>query len=96
MLLRGGESVVYQKAAWDESKSEVVCTEETADSCTPVENSAAAVTWYNGWYVVNGNVTISEPITVSGEVNLILVDGCTLTAEKGIVVTTGNSQHHHL
>ena len=91
MLLRGGESVVYQKAAWDESKSEVVCTEETADSCTPVENSAAAVTWYNGWYVVNGNVTISEPITVSGEVNLILVDGCTLTAEKGIVVTTGNS-----
>ena len=91
MLLRGGESVVYQKAAWDESKSEVVCTEETADSCTPVENSAAAVTWYNGWYVVNGNVTISEPITVTGAVNLILADGCTLNAEKGIVVTTGNS-----
>lgn len=91
MLLRGGESAVYQKAAWDESKREVVCTEETADSCTPVENSAAAVTWYNGWYVVNSTVTISEPITVSGEVNLILADGCTLNAEKGIVVTTDNS-----
>lgn len=41
--------------------------------------------------MVNGAVTASEPITVSGEVNLILADGCTLNAQKGIVVTTGNS-----
>ena len=87
-MLEGEVSVTYQEASWNGG---VTYTTKTADSCTPVENSAAAVTWYNGWYVVNGNVTISEPITVSSEVNLILVDGCTLTAEKGIVVTTDNS-----
>ena len=56
-----------------------------------VENSTEAVTWNAGWYAVSGTVTISEPITVNGAVNLILTDGCTLTAEKGIVVTSTNS-----
>ena len=82
-------STAYREATWDSSK--VTYTDKTADSCTPVENSAAAVTWNAGWYVVNSTVTISEPITVTGAVNLILADGCTLNAEKGIVVTTGNS-----
>ncbi|MEY8389577.1 YDG domain-containing protein, partial [Oscillospiraceae bacterium 38-13] len=82
------ESVEYQEASWDGSQ---VTYESKTETCTLVENSAEAVTWTTGWYAVSGTVTISEPITVSGEVNLILVDGCTLTAEKGIVVTTGNS-----
>ena len=43
------------------------------------------------WYVLNGNVTIADRITVNGDVHLILVDGCTLTASKGIGVTSGNS-----
>ena len=81
-------SVAYQEADWN--GSEVVYTEKNAN-CTPVENSAEAVTWSTGWYAVSGTVTISEPITVSGEVHLILMDGCNLTAAKGIVVTTGNS-----
>lgn len=48
-----------------------------------------------GWYVVNGDVTISERITVSGDgsayslTNLILADGCTLTASKGIEIDSG-------
>jgi Zn ribbon nucleic-acid-binding protein len=82
------ESVEYQEASWNDG---VTYTTETADSCTPVADSAEAVTWNAGWYVVSGTVTISEPITVTGAVNLILADGCTLNAEKGIVVTTGNS-----
>ena len=87
-MLAATESAEYQKAAW--SSGAVTCTTQNAD-CIPVEDSTEAVTWNAGWYVVNSSVTISEPVTVSGEVNLILADGCTLTAEKGIVVTTGNS-----
>ena len=44
-----------------------------------------------GWYVVNDNVTISTRITVAGNVNLILADGCKLTASQGINVTGTNS-----
>lgn len=50
-----------------------------------------------GWYVVYGDVTISERIEVKGEdptmcyVSLILADGCTLTASKGIGVEEGAS-----
>ena len=48
-------------------------------------------TWSTGWYVVSESVTIETRITVTGEVNLILADDCTLTATKGISVTSGNS-----
>ncbi|MCD7762677.1 MAG: InlB B-repeat-containing protein, partial [Lachnospiraceae bacterium] len=43
------------------------------------------------WYVVNSSVEISERIIVSGTVNLILVDGCTLTASSGLTVNSGNT-----
>ena len=87
-MLEGEVSVTYQEASWNGG---VTYTTKTADSCTPVADSTTAVTWNAGWYVVNSTVTISEPITVTGAVNLILTDGCTLTAAKGIVVTDGNS-----
>lgn len=51
----------------------------------------------SGWYVVYGDVTISERIEVKGDdptmcyVSLILADGCTLTASKGIGVEEGAS-----
>ena len=48
-------------------------------------------TWSTGWYVVDGSVAISSRITVSGTVNLILADGFTLGAQKGIKVSSGNS-----
>ncbi|MBO2526985.1 MAG: hypothetical protein CW335_02215, partial [Clostridiales bacterium] len=44
--------------------------------------------WEEGWYVVYGEVTISDRVTVSEEVHLILADGCVLTCEKGIQVET--------
>ena len=87
-MLEGEVSADYQEASWN--GSEVTYTGKT-ENCTSVESSTEAVTWNAGWYVVSGTVTISEPITVTGAVNLILGDGCTLNAEKGIVVTTGNS-----
>ena len=43
----------------------------------------------NGWYVVNSDATFASRITVEGNVHLILEDGCTLNAEKGISVTGG-------
>ena len=44
----------------------------------------------NGWYAVTDDVTINR-INVSGTVNLILVDGKTLTGNQGIRVGGGNT-----
>ncbi len=40
-------------------------------------------TLYAGWYVVNSNVETSG-LSVSGDVHIILMDGCTLRAYGGI------------
>lgn len=54
--------------------------------------SGMDTTWKSGWYVVDRNVTFNSRIVVKQEadvqhtVNLILKDGCTLTANKGIEV----------
>ena len=40
----------------------------------------------DGWYVATGNVTIESRVTVSGNVHLILTDGCKLTVNGGIKV----------
>lgn len=42
-----------------------------------------------GWYVAFGDVTMKNRIEINGDINLILCDGATLNAEKGIGV--GNS-----
>lgn len=38
-----------------------------------------------GWYVVDGNITASAPITLEGDVNLILTDGSNFTVNGNIV-----------
>ena len=58
--------------------------EQTADNVAVIDNQTAE--WSGGWYVVNSDVEISDRITVSGDVHLILADGNTLTAESGIGV----------
>lgn len=49
-------------------------------SCIPVSFPAGSVPLVleTGWYIVNDNITADTGITVSGDVHLILVDGCTL------------------
>ena len=42
------------------------------------------------WYAAKGNVTISERISIFGDVNLILTDGSVLSAKKGIDLCDGN------
>ncbi|MBR5232428.1 MAG: hypothetical protein IKW00_09330 [Clostridia bacterium] len=53
---------------------------------TASEVTSVTEEWTAGWYVVNSNVTVSDRITVTGDVHLILLDGKTLTAEMGISV----------
>lgn len=74
------QSVPYVDEHGDEMK---------ADPATEVDTGIAA--WSEGWYVVDGDVSVPERITVTGSVNLILSDGCRLAAPKGIAVNEGNS-----
>lgn len=91
--LTAQDAVSYIERSWEENA--VVEETESCGSYTPVENSSEAVEWSGningGWYVVSGDVTISNRITVDGEVNLILCDGTTLTAIEGVTVTKGNA-----
>ena len=62
---------------------------QTCDSATEV--TSGDTEWTTGWYVVTGNVTIGttdapQRVTVSGDIHLILADGCTLTVNDGIQV----------
>ncbi len=50
---------------------------------TPITNQTSLTA---GWYIVDSSVTIADRIEVSGDVHIILKDGATLTAPKGIGV----------
>lgn len=68
--------------------------EQTRTSATEVAEGVTEWTGSDpdgGWYVVNSTLTISERVNVTGDVHLILADGCTLTASQGINVTGDNS-----
>ena len=83
----------YIARAWDPTNKEVLSSTLTCTAPTIVTSSSTA--WSNGWYVVNSDVTISSRVSVTGEVNLILCDGKTLTASQGIEVLTGNTLTIH-
>ncbi len=61
---------------------------QTCSAYTTISNQTE---WNGGWYVLEWNVDISDRIEVKGDVNLILENGCTLTASKGIGVKQNNS-----
>ncbi len=46
---------------------------------------------HDGWYVAEGEVAIDQRVTVTGDVNLILKDGCHLIISGGIQVSEENS-----
>ena len=52
--------------------------------------SADQTVYSDGWYAVTGSVTISDRITIRGNVNLILCDGAVLNAAYGITVPEGS------
>ena len=66
-----------------------VLTSETKKSILDYDDK-----WYDlpaGWYVVEGNVTITPRVDTHGAVNLILTNGSHLTAEWGIDVKVGDT-----
>lgn len=61
---------------------------KTCETYTTLTDQTA---WTEGWYVVSGEVTIETRISVMGDVHLILADGATLNATKGIACLEDNS-----
>jgi|GEM_PF-4817591 len=63
-------------------------TEKVCAAYTPLDEVTTALR--TGWYAAGGSVSIESVVTVSGEVNLILCDGCTLNTQN-VEVTPGSS-----
>ena len=55
------------------------------------ELSSGSTSLSAGWYCVSSIVEIGSRITCTGDVHLILCDGATLTAPKGITVNSGSA-----
>ena len=63
--------------------------EKTRTDCIAVFDDTEMLT--SGWYAPAGNLTLHRRLVVDGDVNLILVDGATITAGQGIRVAAGSS-----
>ena len=74
------ESVTYL----DESGEETTC-----NSCTKIPEDGSISSLESGFYYVESDVTIHDRITINGDSKLILCNGATLKAEKGIQVGRG-------
>ena len=88
------DPVHYVYRWWDTGEKKVV--DSNAQTATYQVVDSGKTQWDSGWYVVEGNVTIGseetpQRVTVNGDVNLILTDGCQLTVNGGIEVEEGNS-----
>ena len=75
-----GGAVENAYLMWDADQKKMVAT-EIPTTAIKVENSTSYVEW-SGTYVVEDDVIITGNITLSGNVNLIIKDGATLTANK--------------
>lgn len=58
--------------------------EQTADNALGI--SSSNVLWSSNWYVVKGEVTLTNRVEIQGDVHLILEDGAKLIAPFGIKV----------
>ena len=91
----GDGGVKYIERGWDGSA--VTEQPKTIDTYTTITSDTIQWNnWNNGWHVAQGEVTIGtddnpQRVTVTGDVHLILTDGCTLTVNGGIQLEAGNS-----
>jgi hypothetical protein len=69
-------TIPYKTYTWDGT---TLSGPTNANATEYTKVTSSTVTWSDGTYVVDDNVTISGNIKVSGNVNLILCDGKTLT-----------------
>jgi len=85
------EKLSYIDATWNDSESKVEKTTHEIEegSFTPITKDSKK--WDAEWYVVTADTEIKDRINVTGKkVNLIIRDGVTLTADKGITVPEGS------
>ena len=75
----------------DANGDELTCASATV--VTETNTAWGASDSQEHWYVVTADapITIGQRVTVTGDVRLILEDGCNLTVNDGIHVTGGNS-----
>ncbi|MBQ2577118.1 MAG: hypothetical protein II566_07590, partial [Lachnospiraceae bacterium] len=81
---------VYYRV-YDYSDGKLTYTDNEIAGTDVTEVTSSTTEWADGTYVVPATTTISSRITVTGTVNLIILDGATLTAEKGITVSDDNT-----
>ena len=79
----------FVRCEWDEDAIKVKKIDDTCSKAFLV--SEAGTKWNSGWYVLDSNVTVDERIEISGDVNLILADGMTLYADRGIKIGNASS-----
>ena len=78
---------------WEDDRGEKQRTVYTKMSTLTDNGVTLSGSTTEGWYVVDKNLTFNKRITISGTVNLILMDNTTLTANKGIFVPSGATLH---
>ena len=79
--------LAYQQ--YDTTNKEL--TDQTISAGTYSLMTSSTTGMDTGWYVVTEDVTASSRIWVNGDVSLVLCDGVTLTASRGIEVRSGKS-----
>jgi hypothetical protein len=77
--VKKGGAVENAYLKWDADQKKLVAT-AMPTTATKVESADAGVNWSAGTYVVEEEVTINGSITLNGNVDLIIKDGATLTA----------------
>ena len=85
--------IVHLYAVWQQ---DVAYLNENGETVTVPGNRYTLLTsgmteLTSGWYALGGNLTFDTRITVTGDVKLILVDGFTLNANRGVSVNENNS-----
>lgn len=102
MALSGGEGGVYTFSMPGENTTVSVTFKDAAKtpisyvdengsshSCNDYRYVRSSDTSWSGWVVASQNMTLDSRVTVSGTVNLILMDGKTLTVTNGIQAGEG-------
>lgn len=81
------EAVSYTSYSWNGSK--LVSSVNTVSNYTEVTTDTRAMS--DGWYVVKDNVSINARIKITGTVNLVLMDNCSLDIGYTLWLNKGNT-----
>ena len=79
------------EAVGEQSLVEYVDEDGVTQQASAVSVTSPVTEWAAGWYAVTADTSTFRRITCTGDVNLILCDGATLTADSGITVNEGSS-----